>query len=136
MPKSRLPEAGNDDEEEDNGDTESDEVPSEAEIKAWKKERTQVNKQLKTKNANFETRLKESVNMLDENAAAELLLTILHDDMATILNRHIRAQRQRVIGAFETWWDKYRVTLTDIEAERDAAAAQLQEFLGELGYVT
>jgi type I restriction enzyme M protein len=132
----KAAEAGNDDEEEDNGDTESDEVPSEAEIKAWKKERTQVNKQLKTKNANFETRLKESVNMLDENAAAELLLTILHDDMATILNRHIRAQRQRVIGAFETWWDKYRVTLTDIEAERDAAAAQLQEFLGELGYVT
>lgn len=132
----KAAEAGGDDEDGDSVDAESDEGPSEGDIKAWKKQRTQVNKQLKTKNANFETRLNESVNMLDETAAAELLLTILHDNMATILNRHIRAQRQKVIGAFETWWDKYRVTLTEIEAERDAAAAQLQEFLGELGYVT
>jgi type I restriction enzyme M protein len=40
-----------------------------------------------------------------------------------------------VIAAFETWWDKYRVTLADIEAERDAAARELQQYLEGLGYV-
>jgi type I restriction enzyme M protein len=68
-------------------------------------------------------------------APPTLLLTILHDDMADILERYVRAQRQQVIAAFETWWDKYRVTLADIEAERDAAARELRGFLGGLGYV-
>ena len=108
----KAAEASSDEEDEDGADSdaESDEGPSEAEIKAWKKERTQVNKQLKTKVGNFETRLNEAVDALDEAAAADLLLTILHDDMANILNRYIRAQRQEVISAFETWWDKYQVT--------------------------
>ena len=34
----------------------------------------------------------------------------------------------------KNWWDKYRVTLQDIEAQRDAAAKQLSEFLHSLGY--
>jgi type I restriction enzyme M protein len=36
--------------------------------------------------------------------------------------------------AVENWWDKYRVTLQDIERERDAARQQLNEFLSGLGY--
>jgi type I restriction enzyme M protein len=126
---------GEEDEDSENaGDETPDDGPSEAEVKAWKKERTTVTKQLKAKQANFEAHLNQAVDALDEPKAADLLLTILHDDMATILARYTRAQRQQVIGAFETWWDKYRVTLADIEAERDAAARQLREFLGGLGY--
>ena len=34
-----------------------------------------------------------------------------------ILERYIGAQRQQVVAAFENWWDKYRVTLTEIEQE-------------------
>lgn len=126
--------SGDEDDETEAADDETDDGPSEADIKAWKKARTQVNKQLKAKQDNFEIRLNQAVDALEEPAAAELLLTILHDDMATLLARYARAQRQQVIGAFETWWDKYKVTLADIEAERDAAAAQLREFLGALGY--
>ncbi len=37
-------------------------------------------------------------------------------------------------SAFENWWDKYRVTLRDIEEERDAAKGRLDGFLEELGY--
>jgi type I restriction enzyme M protein len=36
--------------------------------------------------------------------------------------------------AVENWWDKYRVTLQDIESQRDAARQQLSEFLSGLGY--
>jgi type I restriction enzyme M protein len=133
----KAAEAGGEEDEdgENTGDDTSEDGPGEAEIKAWKKERTTVTKQLKAKQANFEAHLNQAVDALDEPSAADLLLTILHDDMATILARYTRAQRQQVIGAFETWWDKYQVTLADIEAERDVAAQQLREFLGELGYV-
>jgi type I restriction enzyme M protein len=123
------------DEDEANESEQDDDTPSEADIKEWKKARTAANKQLKARQASFAQRLNEAVDALDEPAAAELLLTVLHDDVAAILARYSRQQRQAVISAFETWWDKYKVTLANIEAERDAAARELQGFLEGLGYV-
>lgn len=126
---------GDEDDEAEAADDEAEDGPSQADIKTWKAARTQVNKQLKAKQANFENRLNQAVDDLDEPSAADLLLTILHDDMTILLARYTRAQGQQVIGAFETWWDKYKVTLADIETERDAAARQLRDFFGTLGYV-
>jgi uncharacterized protein YbjT (DUF2867 family) len=40
-----------------------------------------------------------------------------------------------IVASFENWWDKYRVTLTEIESKRDAAAQALQGFLKGLRYV-
>ena len=122
-------------EDDDESGTDNYDAPTEAELKEWKAARTQANKQLKDKRASFEERLNVAVDDLNEPAAAELLLTILHNDMAGILERYARHQRQQVIAAFETWWDKYKVTLADIEAERDAAARELRGFLEGLGYV-
>lgn len=123
---------GEDDEEATEADADA---PAPEQIKGWKAERTKVTKQLKEQRASFEARLNEAVDALDAAAAAELVLTILHNDLSDLLERYVRQQRQQITTAFETWWDKYRVTLTDIEAERDAAARQLRGFLGALGYV-
>ena len=112
-----------------------EDAPTPEQIKGWKAERTKTTKQLKEQRASFEAHLNEAVDALDQAAAAELVLTILHNDLSDLLERYVRQQRQQIITAFETWWDKYRVTLTHIEAERDAAATQLREFLGALGYV-
>ena len=49
------------------------------------------------------------------------------------LGIHVR-WRQLMVLAFENWWDKYRVTLTAIEQERDSAAAALKTFVRSLGY--
>ncbi|WP_070987941.1 type I restriction-modification system subunit M [Halofilum ochraceum] len=122
----------------DNGDSEDaeadDEAPTAANLKRWKQARTEANKKLKTQQASFEARLNEAVDALDEPAAAHLLLQILHDDMVALLKRYVVQQRRAVIAAFETWWEKYKVTLTNIEAERDTAARELRGFLKELGY--
>jgi len=126
---------GDDGEEAESGDSEDDDAPTPEQIKSWKNERTQARKAHKAKVGNFETRLNQAVNALDEPAAAELVGTILHNDLKGILERYIRQQRQQVIAACETWWDKYHVTLDDIETERDAAAKQLQRYLEGLGYV-
>jgi type I restriction enzyme M protein len=52
------------------------------------------------------------------------------EDIAGALSTDERA----VIARFEQWWDKYRVTLKDIEAEYAEADAEMKGFLEELGY--
>ena len=48
--------------------------------------------------------------------------------------QYLRADQRAAVAAIENLWRKYAVTAQQIEAERDAAAAELQRFLGELGY--
>ena len=107
----------------------------EAQIKAWKTELVAVKKQLKAKHASFKQHMNAAVDGLTPEAAADLLLTILHNDMQAIVERYMAAQRTQIVAAFENWWDKYRVTLTEIEAKRDAAAKELRRYLKGLGYV-
>lgn len=107
----------------------------EAQLKAWKKELATVKKQLKAKKDSFAAHLNKAVDGLSPEQAADLLLTILHNDMRAIVERYIAAQRKAIVAAFENWWDKYRVTLTEIEGKRDAATQALQGFLKGLGYV-
>lgn len=38
------------------------------------------------------------------------------------------------MARYQTWHDKYAVTLRELEAERDATANKLDAFLAELGY--
>ena len=63
------------------------------------------------------------------------MLGILKGDLGRELDRRVAAHRQAVVSAVESWWSKYRVTLRDIEGERDAAKGRLDGFLEELGYV-
>lgn len=116
-------------------DADEENAVDEAQLKAWKKELAAVKKQLKAKNDSFKQHIGTAVEGLTPEAAADLLLTILHDDMRAIVERYITAQRKAIVAAFENWWDKYRVTLTEIEGKRDSAAQALQGFLKGLGYV-
>lgn len=116
-------------------DADEENAIDEAQLKAWKKELAAVKKQLKAKHDSFKQHIGTAVDGLTPEAAADLLLTILHDDMRTIVERYITAQRKAIVAAFENWWDKYRVTLTEIEGRRDAAAQALQGFLKGLRYV-
>jgi type I restriction enzyme M protein len=116
-------------------DSEEDIHVDESQVKAWKKELTAVKKQLKAKKDSFTAHLNAAVDGLTHEAAAALLLDILHNDMRAIVERYIAAQRKQIVEVFENWWDKYRVTLTEIERTRDAAAATLQGYLKALQYV-
>ena len=95
-----------------------------------------VKKELSARKKLFADHLNAAVGELTPEEAAKLLLTILHNDMRRIVERYINSQRQQIVAAFENWWDKYKVTLTEIEHDRDQAAKQLQQFLKGLGYVS
>ena len=125
-------ETGEDDEA---AEAEDENAVDPAQLAAWKKDLGAVRKQLKGSEGELVRQLNAAVDALDEKKAATLLLTILHDDMRTIVERYITQHRQQIVAAFENWWDKYKVTLTEIERDRDAAAKQLQEYLKGLGYV-
>ena len=112
-----------------------EETVSEEQLRVWKKELATTKKALKAKLETFTEQLGVQVDGLSTDDAGMLLLQILHDDMRGIVERYITAQRKQVVAAFETWWDKYRVTLTEIEETRDDAAKELQGFLKGLAYV-
>ena len=122
-------------ESEDGEEIEDDtERMSEAEEKALKRELAAAKKALKALHKAFAERLEEARAALKPNEIQELVLAILKADLAKELDRYVAAHRRQVVSAVENWWDKYRVTLRDIEGERDATKARLDGFLKELGY--
>lgn len=116
-------------------DTDEENVVDEIQLKAWKKDLTAIKKQLKAKKESFATHINAAVDSLTPQQAADLLLTVLHTDMHAIVERYVAAQCKAIVADFENWWDKYRVTLTEIESKRDRAAQTLHGFLEGLHYV-
>ena len=47
---------------------------------------------------------------------------------------YLRADQRACVAAIENLWRKYAVTAKQIETQRDAAAAEWQRFLVELGH--
>jgi type I restriction enzyme M protein len=80
-------------------------------------------------------RLEAARAALEPEAAQSLVLGIERERLEAELARYAAARRQEAVAAVENWWDKYHVSLREIEAERDMAVARLGGFVEELGYV-
>jgi type I restriction enzyme M protein len=128
----KATEPSGEDEDESNGD--DDEALSEAEVKDLKAKLTAARKKLKALKAAVAARLEKAHSGLTPSDAQALVLDLLKADLKAVLDRSVTAHRQAIIAAIENWWDKYHVTLRDIERDRDAAKARLDGFLKELGY--
>jgi type I restriction enzyme M protein len=115
-------------------DEEAEEALSEAELKALKKELGEVKKALKAKQHGFLEALEDAHAELEEDGARDLVLRILRNDLSMILKHYITNQRQNLITSLDTWWDKYQLTLVNIQRARDEATKTLQGFLASLGY--
>jgi type I restriction enzyme M protein len=102
--------------------------------KEIKKQLAQAKGILRTLKNELVKRLSAKRAALTDEECQGLVLAIFKDGLTAELERYVTAHRQQVIVAVENWWDKYRVTLQDIESERDAASQRLSEFLHSLGY--
>ena len=122
------------DDEDGEGEVDEEEGLTAAEIKALKKGLSVAKTKLKALIRGFEDRLEEAQGELSQEQAEELVLAILRDDLHRELDRRVAAHRQMVLAVVESWWDKYHVTLLEIEEERDTATQRLDGFLKELGY--
>ncbi|MEH2268543.1 MAG: hypothetical protein V7K68_08955 [Nostoc sp.] len=62
------------------------------------------------------------------------MLDLFKADLLMQLERYVSEHRQMVIAAVENWWDKYKVTLAEIEKEEEEVNLHLSELLRGLGY--
>ncbi|OHE00280.1 MAG: hypothetical protein A2W82_05340 [Sulfurimonas sp. RIFCSPLOWO2_12_36_12] len=65
----------------------------------------------------------------------ELVIMQLKLDAMSISNRYLSEKKQTIIKTLENLWDKYKVSLSEIESERDEATNEIKTFLTELGYL-
>ncbi|WP_068278889.1 type I restriction-modification system subunit M [Aldersonia kunmingensis] len=119
---------------EDEDTDEPEEQVSPAELKKMKATLTASKKQLKADKAAFAQKLSEASQALDDGAAGDLVIDLFETEILAVADQRVTRHRRHIIESFETWWDKYKVTLSDLESERDMAAAKLTGFLKELGY--
>ena len=120
-----------DDEDDDQSDTET---VSEEELKRLKRELTEARKSLKRLEAELLKRLEAANAALTSDARREFVLELQRDALAGYLGHYVAAHRQRIAEYVEGLWDKYRVPMREVEAERTAAAVRLSEYLASLGY--
>jgi type I restriction enzyme M protein len=71
---------------------------------------------------------------ISTDEARGVIIERLRQTLMEIYRAYLRADQRACVKAIENLWGKYAVTARQIEAERDAASAQLQAFLVELGY--
>ncbi|MFF0102755.1 N-6 DNA methylase [Micromonospora sp. NPDC005257] len=122
-----------DEEDEDDG-TEPEETISPADLKRVKADLAKVKRRQRELQAALTTRLEKARARLNESEEQDLVLGIWQEHLASYLDRYIATHQRKLVGVLENWWDKYAISLGQIEAQRDATTARLAAYLEELGY--
>ena len=72
---------------------------------------------------------------LTEEEARRLILNKLYDLARHELSRYLNAEKRELIQVVENLWDKYAVSSSELESERNETIKELDEFLKGLGYL-
>ncbi len=72
---------------------------------------------------------------MGEDEKGTTVLELFMQDIRVGLNAAVAAREQILVQFIEGLWDKYRVPLKTLRADRDATAARLAEMMEGLGYV-
>lgn len=104
------------------------------ELAAKKKELRNAKLELAEIKTSFVTKLEGAAKELTATQAQEVVLGFLREDLFARMNRFVATDRRALVDAFRNWGEKYAVTLTDLEQEREASAKRLRGYLEELGY--
>jgi type I restriction enzyme M protein len=120
----------------DEDDEQSDEDGlSQEEIKELKHQLNAKRKELKALQSEFLERLGAARAALAPDAAQALVLQIERERLVAELRRYARTRQQRITALVENWWDKYHISLHEIESERNVTNERLEGIVEELGYV-
>lgn len=71
---------------------------------------------------------------IDRDESRNVIVARLYRLLMQTYESYLRADQRACLAAVENLYAKYGVTVKDIEARRDSAAAVLKSFLEELGY--
>jgi type I restriction enzyme M protein len=100
-------------------------------IKAEIKEAKQKAKDLRSQ---LLDRMDDAREALTPDEEANLVLTVARTELADELEGYVDAHRQRVVAAFENWWEKYHTTMQDIKGRREETTKKLNDYLEVMGY--
>ncbi|MGB9821759.1 MAG: type I restriction-modification system subunit M [Pseudothermotoga sp.] len=104
-------------------------------IEKKEKELKEINRRLRQKEVNLENKVKQKQETLTEEEAKSLLLEKFYETIKSQLEKYLNAEKKELVKIFEKLWDKYKISLKQLIAERDEEVRKLNEFLRQLGYI-
>lgn len=102
--------------------------------KALEDEMRTLRSQIKTTEKSRDELVAQARLKISADQARQVIVARLRRLLLDSYRQYLRADQRACVAAIENLWRKYAVTARQIEAERDAAARELQAFLVELGY--
>jgi len=119
---------------EDDEDVESKDMVSPDDLKELKAARTKAKKGLKTIDAALLVTSRTALAGMSTEAANDIVIGELSHRIERLLGDHYVSVVRHVIAWHDNLTGKYGVTLRELEAARNDAAARLDKHLQELGY--
>jgi type I restriction enzyme M protein len=113
----------------------AEETVSPTELRSLKGELTRLNKRQRELKRQFIATLNKARADLAESEEEGVVIGAWREDLSAYLGACVTTQRHQVIAGLENWWDKYAVSLSDLDVKYSSAATQLASRLEELGYV-
>lgn len=119
---------------EDEADEPDEDALSTAELKKLKAARTKAKKDLKAIDSTLLVSAKVALDALSVESAPDQAIGVLRNRLRRLISDHCAALERTTLAWYDNLADKYGTTLRQLEAERDAATAALNQHLRELGY--
>ena len=102
--------------------------------KALEDEARQIKDEIRANEQRRDELVEKAREKISRDEARSIIVERLGNLLLESYRQYLLADQRAAVAAIENLWDKYAVTARQIEAERDAAAAKLQQYLVELGY--
>jgi type I restriction enzyme M protein len=102
--------------------------------KALEDEAKTLKAYIKTTTEKRDALVEQARKKISATQARVIIIQRLGQVLMINFQHYLRADQRACVTAIENLWRKYAVTAKQIETQRDAATAQLQAFLAELGY--
>ena len=118
----------------DEDDEPDDDAPSPAEVKKLKSARTKGKKDLKAIDASLLATARQALDAIAPEDAPTLAIGVLRSRIEKLVADHFGTIERSTLAWYDKVVNKYGTTLRELEAQRDAATARLDQHLKELGY--
>ena len=82
----------------------------------------------------FVAELKATCDAMGADEKRDLVLELFAQDVRGGMDAAMGERRGELAGLLERIWEKYRVTILELRAKREATGAKLQRFLNAMGY--
>jgi len=115
------------------------------ELNKWKNKLKEKSQKLegvykKEKNTKQLVKIKEGKidhkrKFLSEQEARDIILERFYFLIKDYLQKYLNAEKRELIRIFEKLWDKYRVSLKQLQDKRNEEVKKLDEFISKLGYI-